>query len=146
MRLVRAMGYKVALHTAGIHPRRLAEVLPLIDWVGMDVKTRFHRYGDITGVHGSGERARRSVELIRASAVAHEFRTTVHPALLPADTLHELADELAQLGIRRYVLQVFRPTGCHSAALLEPSEHNYRAEDLHSVFAPHFEHFSLRAI
>nr|NLD41558.1 anaerobic ribonucleoside-triphosphate reductase activating protein [Actinomycetales bacterium] len=35
---VREMGFEVALHTAGAYPRRLAEVLPLVDWVGLDIK------------------------------------------------------------------------------------------------------------
>lgn len=145
MRVVRAMGYKIGLHTAGIHPRRLAGLLPLTDWIGMDVKTRFHRYSEITGAPGSGERARRSVELILASGVEHEFRTTVHPALLPPDTLQQLIDDLARLGVRRYVIQAFRPTGCASQALRERPEPEYCTAELHRLLAPRFEHFAVRA-
>lgn len=145
MRSVRAMGYRIGLHTAGIHPRRLAEVLPLVHWIGMDVKTRFHRYSEITGVPGSGERARRSVELILASGVEHEFRTTVHPGLLPVDTLSELTDDLVRLGVRRYVIQEFRPTGCASQALLERSGAGYCGAELQRLLAPRFERFAVRA-
>ena len=46
------------------------------------------------------------------------MRTTVHPALTPPETLVALARELARMGVRRWVLQAFRPTGCASEALL----------------------------
>ncbi len=35
---VRALGFDIGLHTSGAYPRRLARVLPKIDWVGIDVK------------------------------------------------------------------------------------------------------------
>ena len=73
MREVKEMGYLIGLHTAGIAPRMLERVLPLVDWVGMDLKSDFERHESITRTPGSGERARRSVELVRASGVAHRF-------------------------------------------------------------------------
>ncbi|HVJ11876.1 MAG TPA: anaerobic ribonucleoside-triphosphate reductase activating protein [Burkholderiales bacterium] len=81
---VKAMGYLVGLHTAGIVPRMLERVLPLLDWVGMDLKSDFARHGLVTGVPGSGARARRSMELIRSSGVAHRFHRLAEPGELPA--------------------------------------------------------------
>lgn len=75
MREVKAMGFLIGLHTAGVVPRRLATVLPLVDWVAMDVKARFDEHERVTRVRGSGARARRSVELIRASGVACALHT-----------------------------------------------------------------------
>jgi len=75
MHEVRAMGYLVGLHTAGIVPRRLREVLPLVDWVAMDVKAPFPEHERITRTAGSGKRARESMDLIRASGVAYRFHT-----------------------------------------------------------------------
>jgi len=77
MREVKAMGYLIGLHTAGIVPRRLAEVLPLVDWVAMDAKASFADHEAVTGVRGSARRAKRSLDLIRASGVAAEFHTIV---------------------------------------------------------------------
>ena len=54
MRSVRDMGFKVGLHTAGIYPRKLAAVLPLVDWIGIDVKAPFESYERVTGVSKSG--------------------------------------------------------------------------------------------
>lgn len=75
MREVKAMGFLVGLHTAGIVPRRLAEVLPLVDWAAMDVKACFEEHESVTRVHGSARRARASRELILASGIACEFHT-----------------------------------------------------------------------
>lgn len=119
MRTVRAMGFKIGLHTAGSHPRRLEQVLPLTDWVGMDIKAPFTDYAATTGVRGSGDAAERSMQLILDSGVAHEFRTTVHPALLDADTLQRLAADLARRGVRHYAVQAFRHPGADCA--LEPA-------------------------
>lgn len=112
MRAVRALGFKVGLHTACIYPERLRAVLPLADWVGFDVKAPFDDYQTVTRVPGSGIAARACVEAILASGVAYECRTTVHPDLLPPDALLRMADELAALGVTDHVVQQFRPQGC----------------------------------
>lgn len=113
----RALGFKVGLHTAGPYPERLAEVLPLVDWVGLDIKARFEMYQAITGVPGSGARARESLDLLLAVGVSYEVRTTVHPALLDGAQALILARDLARLGVRNYAVQVFRPQGCADAGL-----------------------------
>ena len=118
MREVARLGFEVGLHTGGAYPRRLDEVLGDVDWIGLDVKASPRGYERVTGVAGSGEAARTSVRHVVASGVDHEIRTTVHPALSPDDALVELADELASLGVRRWVLQPFRPTGCANEALV----------------------------
>jgi pyruvate formate lyase activating enzyme len=118
MRDVRALGFRVGLHTAGPYPERLTAVLPLVDWVGFDAKAPFDDYPRVTGVTGSGERARDSLLRVLASGVAYEVRTTVHPTLLDQTMLHKLAGTLTDLGVRRYALQAFRGTGCQDGELL----------------------------
>ena len=119
MRAVRALGFKVGLHTGGGYPRRLAEVLPLVDWVGLDVKAPFDDYPRITGIVGSGERALSSLEHVLASGVAHEIRTTVHPALLADAEVVSLAQDLSTRGVKHYVIQAFRSQGCTNLTLLQ---------------------------
>ena len=139
-RVVKALGYKIGLHTAGMHPARLAAVLPLLDWIGMDIKTEFSRYVSVTGVPGSGERARRSVELILASGVPHEFRTTVHAGLVPPDAVERIADTLSVRKARCYVLQACR------SRTANPSTANPSHLDtsLLQRCAARFESFSVR--
>jgi pyruvate formate lyase activating enzyme len=104
MRAVRTMGFKIGLHTAGIYPKRLAEVLPLVDWVGMDIKAPLHDYDALTRTPGSARRAHESLELVLASGVAHQFRTTVD-SHSSEEKLEQLARELVRLGATRHVLQ-----------------------------------------
>jgi pyruvate formate lyase activating enzyme len=54
MREVRALGFKIGLHSGGAYPDRLAAVLPLVDWVGLDIKAPFDAYARITAAAGSG--------------------------------------------------------------------------------------------
>lgn len=106
---VRSLGLRVGLHTAGIYPKRLQALLPLLDWVGLDLKTDLADYERVTGVPGSGGPALRSLQLVMASGVDCEVRTTWHPRLIPDDALLRLAALLRDAGIRRWVLQRFRP-------------------------------------
>lgn len=48
LREVRAMGFQTALHTGGMYPERLSALLPLLDWVGLDIKGPLQRYDAIT--------------------------------------------------------------------------------------------------
>ena len=122
MREVRALGFRIGLHTGGAYPRRLAEVLPLVDWVGLDAKAPFADYARITAIEGSGERAQASLDCLLASGVDHQVRTTVHPALLADAEVVELARALSARGVKHYVVQPFRTPGCADAALSRNTE------------------------
>ncbi len=110
-REVRALGFETGLHSAGPYPERLATLLPHLDWVGMDVKAPFDDYASVTGVSGSGERARQSVRILAESGIDCEFRTTVDPRWLDAEGILRIADDLSAMGARRYVLQEAREQG-----------------------------------
>lgn len=105
-RRVRELGFRVGLHTAGAYPRRLREVLPYCDWVGLDIKALPGDYDELTGAVGAAERAWRSLDLVLASGVAYEVRTTVHSELLRRERLQELAQLLSQRGAKHWAVQV----------------------------------------
>lgn len=111
MAQVRALGFQVGLHTAGAYPRRLAEVLPLVDWVGLDIKATATGYTAITGAGASASKAFASLRLVLDSGVDHEVRTTVDPTVHTGADLVALRATLEQMGVRRHVLQDVRPTG-----------------------------------
>ncbi|MHB1566758.1 MAG: anaerobic ribonucleoside-triphosphate reductase activating protein [Acidiferrobacter sp.] len=115
---VRDLGLMTGLHTAGVSARRLQSLLPVLDWVGFDIKGPFDRYAAITGQNRSGQAARQSLDLLLASGTACEFRTTVHPQLLSSADLVALVTELGGLGITGLVLQPFRPHGCPDQRLI----------------------------
>jgi anaerobic ribonucleoside-triphosphate reductase activating protein len=119
---VRDLGFATGLHTAGMAPERLARVLPLLDWVGLDVKAPFARYAEITGSGSSGARARRALDAVLASGIGHELRTTMHPALLGPEDLIDIAKDLRARGLHDWVLQTFRPAGCIDEVLMARCE------------------------
>lgn len=112
---VKAMGFEVGLHSAGTHPRRLREVLPLVDWVGLDVKAPLNRpalYERISGVPGSADAAAQCLQAVIDAGVPCELRTTAHPDWLDDETLTVLVDDLVQRGVAapvRFCLQIARP-------------------------------------
>jgi len=143
MRQVRALGFSVGLHTAGAYPGRLAQVLKLVDWVGLDIKASARGYDDITCVAGSARNAFASAEMLLDSGVACEVRTTIHPALHSEQDIWQLARTLSGMGVRNYALQLFRSTGCADPALL-PLAGGYPGVDLLERIAGLFPTFTLR--
>lgn len=105
------LGFKVGLHTAGSYPKRFAEVLPLCDWVGLDIKAPEHLYGAVTGVRSSASRAFASLRLALDSGVDLQVRTTVDPTTLSSDDVAELTATLQKLGVREHILQQVRTEG-----------------------------------
>jgi len=99
-------GFDVKLDTNGSNPARLAECLPLVDYVAMDVKCGFSAYAQVAGFSNTGK-IQESIDLIRAEAKDYEFRTTV------IETVHtdEQIDEVKEIidGSKRYALQAFIP-------------------------------------
>ena len=123
--------------------KTMRRLLPLVDWVGMDIKAAGSDYESITGVRGSGEKAWQSAKLLLDSGVAHEFRTTVHPDMLDAAQLRLLADELRALGAERYALQE-----CVTRHCRDPARREALSGGLDPALARHFSErfadFSLR--
>ncbi len=142
---VRQLGFAVGLHTAGAYPQRLQAILPLVDWVGMDIKAPFADYPAITGVPGSGKRALASLDFILQSGVAHEIRTTVHPALLDDKAVCTLADDLASRGVRHYALQAFRSQGCEDESLNRDMARTSSLTSVQQDIAGQFTSFTLRS-
>ena len=137
---VRALGFEAALHTGGMYPQRLAALLPQLDWVGLDIKGPLQQHDAITGVPGSGPRARESLRQLLASGVAYECRTTWHSGLFSVGELLALADELAALGVTHWALQQCRSP---DAAGVAPTEFSLTSAQIRALTA-RFAHFTLR--
>ena len=105
---IKEMGFKVALHTAGAIPERLEQILSMLDWIGLDIKTSFASYSQITGIAGSGDKAQESLAMVVANGIDYEVRTTVDPTFFTRNTVVDLAETLAAAGVTHYVLQQCR--------------------------------------
>ena len=135
LREVRELGFEVGLHSAGMYPERLAGLLPSLDWIGLDIKAPLPEHDAVTGVPGSGAKARASLAHVLRSGIAYECRTTWHEGLFALDRLIALAQELAGLGVTHWSVQRCRIDGRPQAA---PPPANL------SRMSGHFSAFRLR--
>ena len=99
-------GFSVKLDTNGSNPERIAECLPFIDYVAMDIKCGLSTYPEFVGFPDIGK-IQRSIDLIRGKAQDYEFRTTVIETVHTDEQMNEIYD--AVKGSRRYVMQAFIP-------------------------------------
>lgn len=147
VREVKAMGFKVGLHTAGTYPARLSRLLPWLDWVGLDVKGRGGDFDRICGRPGIWQRNSQSLMALLDGGVDFECRTTVHWRDFSLAELERLALTLADCGVRRYAIQVARTRQCLDPAYCQPVENappRAMLAGLVKRLAPHFERIELR--
>jgi pyruvate formate lyase activating enzyme len=78
---IKAMGYAIKLDTNGSNPEMLRTIidLKLVDYIAMDLKGPIELYSQITRTEIDQEAIVQSIEMIKQSGVAHEFRMTVVP-------------------------------------------------------------------
>ena len=123
MRTVRTLGFAVGLHTGGAYPGLLAQALPEVDWVGLDIKACPDDYDLVTGRPNSASMAWRSLALVLGNRELRagtdhplelEVRTTVHPAAFDDARLRALGCRLAEAGVDHWAVQRFRAAGTRS--------------------------------
>lgn len=110
IRKCKAMGFLVKLDSNGSNSEMLAEMISegLLDFIAMDIKGPLGKYAEIMGWEIDTRKIARSVELIRNSGVAHEFRTTIVRSQLSVADFEEVGKLVA--GADRYALQHFLPS------------------------------------
>ncbi|HSH56558.1 MAG TPA: anaerobic ribonucleoside-triphosphate reductase activating protein [Halomonas sp.] len=144
---VRALGFKVGLHTAGVYPRRLAALLPWLDWVGLDVKGPAEHFDAIVARPGMAGAHRQSLAQLLASDIDFECRTTVHWRDFDSESLRCLALDLAAQGVARYAIQVARTGQCLAEAYAQPVTPAPTTGELHDLvhrLRPAFQRLELR--
>ncbi len=141
---VRALGFKVGLHTGGPYPERLTQLLPLMDWAGLDIKALPEDYPLVTGVPGA--QAWQSLRLLLDAGIDLEVRTTPMPGLDAPAYLDRLSRRLADVGVRRWALQQCRHVGTGGEHVDLPIPRRLAESDADIVAATgRFERFVLRA-
>lgn len=110
VREVKALGYEIGLHTGGYLPQRFAEVLPLVDWVGFDIKAPFEaeRYKELTGGAADLDKVLESLRMLIDSGKKFECRTTCDPRFLSVEDIYKMGDSLKNMGVKEYYLQKYR--------------------------------------
>ena len=120
VRLAKQAGFKVKLDTNGSQPRVIRSLFSegLLDALGIDYKAPAEKYPSICGNPDPeiAGRVRESIGFAVQNHIELDIRTTVHRALLSADDLRAMYDELAALGVTQWTLQQF-----HHAELIDES-------------------------
>jgi len=109
---IKALGYEVKLDTNGTFPERLERALESgwVDYVAMDIKNTPEKYPLTTGIKTLDVTpVLRSVELLKSSGVAHEFRTTLVDTLHTVEDVETIAKWLGES--ENYYLQKFVDSG-----------------------------------
>lgn len=139
---IRALGFSVKLDTNGSSPEMLKKVLPMVDYVAMDIKNAPEKYEVTCGGVDILAQAKESVSLLMDSGVDYEFRTTVcHPFHTPED-LDRIGRWLA--GAKQYYIQQFVDSGdlVGEASALSPEE----MQALLEAVLPHIPNAKVRGI
>ncbi|WP_300301527.1 anaerobic ribonucleoside-triphosphate reductase activating protein [Anaerosolibacter sp.] len=105
---IKERGFLVKLDTNGTHPRVLAALLDekLLDYIAMDIKAPFHKYGLVAGAKVDIEDIKASINIIRHSNIDYEFRTTVCKELHTKEDILEIAAYINPS--KRYSIQNFK--------------------------------------
>jgi pyruvate formate lyase activating enzyme len=101
------LGLKTKLDTSGVYSDRLKELLDLnlLDYVAMDIKAPFEKYGEIIG-SDIGDNVKESMRLVNEhDEIYFECRTTFVPGLLEPDDILKIVKEI---NCDVYTLQQFR--------------------------------------
>ena len=103
---IRSLGYKVKLDTNGLKPEFVEPILPLIDYVAMDLKAPPGGYFPRVVSFPVDEQAIwHTADLLMNAAPCYEFRTTFMPTLTQ-DDVAAIARRVR--GAQKYVLQQYR--------------------------------------
>lgn len=109
-RTIQAMGFAIKLDTNGHNPAMIRQLVEqqLIDFVALDFKADADHYPALTGVNTMTPWLE-TLDLLIASDLPFEVRTTIHADLLTPETINRMAALLAEKGYRgTYYLQLFR--------------------------------------
>ncbi|WP_341502739.1 anaerobic ribonucleoside-triphosphate reductase activating protein [Gallaecimonas sp. GXIMD4217] len=141
---VKALGFKVGLHSAGVSPKHLEPLLKLVDWLGLDIKALPADLDGIIGKPGQGDRHWQCLDLALQSGVDFEVRTTWHGELMPVAALKMLMKSLAARGVRHHALQLVRPGQMLDPGLGRPNVSETTLAALTALGLSLFPHFELR--
>lgn len=113
---IKALGYKIKLDTNGTKPEVLQEAIErqLVDFVAMDLKAPLEKYSLITGVEFDPKIIQRSMDMIVASGLPYEFRTTYDKEVLTEEDIQALSNSVQG---KNYRVQDCLPVAKEKAAL-----------------------------
>lgn len=125
---VRQMGYLIKLDTNGYRPDVLRSLLEegFLDYVAMDIKSDRESYSRVCGMPDLNIHViEASIELLKNSSIAYEFRTTIFREAHGFNQITDIAEWLH--GCRSYYLQVYKD----SENVIDPGYHPHTRERMY---------------
>jgi pyruvate formate lyase activating enzyme len=94
--------FKVKLDTNGSSPEVVEELifLRLVDYIALDVKAPWQRYGEICGKRADPSKVQKTLSLLKDSDIWWETRTTIAPTLGKSDLL-QIANQMPKVPLWR---------------------------------------------
>lgn len=113
---IKSLGYFVKLDTNGSKPDVISAAIEqkLVDYIAMDLKAPFGKYSLITGVEFEHKVLRQSMDIIRRSGLAYEFRTTYDKEVLSDEDIKAISESVQG---QHYRVQECLPVAKEKAAL-----------------------------
>jgi pyruvate formate lyase activating enzyme len=145
---IKDLKFLVKIDTNGQFPEKLRELLEeqLVDYIAMDVKAPRGKYRQLTGIDVDISRIEESINIIKTTAPAYEFKTTFIPDFLIKEDIVEIAEWLN--GADAYYLQQFKiikplVSSTLEAAVPYPREYLY---DTLSAIRSFFKRCAVRGV
>ena len=103
---IKDLGLLVKLDTNGGNPKVLQELIDekLVDYVAMDIKNIFNKYNITAGKKINLDNIKKSIEILKASKIDYEFRTTI---IKEMHSLDDIISICKLVGNAKYYLQNF---------------------------------------
>lgn len=122
---IKDLGLLVKLDTNGGNPKVLQELIDekLVDYVAMDIKNIFNKYNITAGKKVSLDNIKKSIEILKASKIDYEFRTTI---IKEMHSLDDIVSICKLVGNAKYYLQNFED----SENVIDHSLHGFSREEL----------------
>ena len=122
---IKDLGLLVKLDTNGGNPKVLQELIDekLVDYVAMDIKNIFNKYNITSGKKINLDNIKKSIEILKASKIDYEFRTTI---IKEMHSLDDIVSICKLVGNAKYYLQNFED----SENVIDHSLHGFSREEL----------------
>ena len=79
---LKSLGYLVKVDTNGTNPKMIKDMLAVVDYFAIDIKSRPEKYPLLTGIEvNMWGKVKKTVEILREYKIPHELRMTYVPGL-----------------------------------------------------------------
>jgi len=107
---IKSMGFRIKLDTNATNSKMFKKIIgnKKVDFVAIDYKAPKEKYSNIIQVNFNVDIIIENLKYLVSSGVDYEIRTTIHPDLHSKEDIFEMINQLKNIKIKNYYLQVFK--------------------------------------